>query len=66
EPVPTVAELAARGLARLEPPRKKGGVSAYRISPEGEAILRDTMRRNAERMRAWDEQRRAARAKETT
>lgn len=52
EPVPTVLELAARGLARPAP-SKKGQSSAYRILPEGEAIPRDTMRRNAELMKAW-------------
>ena len=57
EHVPTVEELASQGLAHLLPAPRKGGTAAYRITPEGEAMLRDTMRRNAERMKRIDMER---------
>ncbi|NHF62246.1 hypothetical protein [Microcella pacifica] len=51
ERVPTLAELARTGLAEMV------GKSVFRATPEGEAVLRDTMRRNADRGRAWDARR---------
>lgn len=52
EHVPTVLELAARGLARPV------HGSAYRIEPEGQELIYDAMRRNAERVKADPELRR--------
>src|SRR4051812_45166415 len=53
EPVPTLAELAAQGLARQEvDPRN--GTRYYRVSAEGQTILSDSMARNAARSRAWE------------
>lgn len=59
EPVPTLPDLVARGLATVvpDPTGRRGPGTFYRPTPEGEALLRDTMRRNAERMRAWQGQR---------
>lgn len=48
EHVPTVLELAARGLAFPAP----GGGSAYRIEPEGYELMKAAMMRNAERLKA--------------
>lgn len=45
EHVPTVDELFARGLAIPHG-------NAYRLEPEGQALIYDTMRRNADRMKA--------------
>lgn len=46
EHVPTVLELAARGLARPV------DGSAYRLEPEGQELIYAAMRRNAERLKA--------------
>lgn len=47
EHVPTVAELVTMGLAR--PAETKGGnVTHYWISPEGQALIYATQKRNAE------------------
>jgi len=51
EHVPTVPELARQGLAKMRP-GKKGAPSYYRVSPEGEALMKDAMHRNAQRLRA--------------
>lgn len=48
EPVPTVAELAARGLAK---DISRTSTPSYRISPEGQQLIYDTQRRNALRAR---------------
>lgn len=48
EHVPTVLELASRGLAF---PASSSG-NAYRIEPEGYRLMNDAMRRNAERVKA--------------
>lgn len=52
ERVPTVPELASRGLAFPA----SGG--AYRIEPEGQALIYAAMSRNAERLKADPELRR--------
>lgn len=57
EPVPTLVELHARGLAEVVGRNGKKEPSHYRATPEGEALIRDAMRRNAERGRAWDRRR---------
>ncbi|QGJ89481.1 hypothetical protein PBI_SMARTIES_78 [Microbacterium phage Smarties] len=46
EPVPTVPELAHRGLADYRP-GGKGQMSYYRVSDEGHALLGEIQRRNA-------------------
>lgn len=66
EHVPTVAELAKRGLAHLrqrtyretETFGKPKTDTRYEITPEGQQLILDAMKRNAERGRAWDAQRR--------
>jgi len=50
EHVPTIAELAKRGLARNE---AKSG-TRFRVSPEGQKLIYDAMERNAARCRAWN------------
>lgn len=67
--VPTVAELTRRGLAKAEP--SKGG-TVYRISDEGQRLIRDAMSHNAAILKrdhdarsALIEQRRAQNAKTT-
>lgn len=63
EPVPTLPELAARGLARAVAWTSKGAPTHHRPTLEGEAELRDAMRRNVARDEAWIARHRAARAR---
>lgn len=60
EAVPTVTELALRGLAverpRTVPDYRTGKTRTelrYEVTPEGQKILNEAMARNAERCRAW-------------
>lgn len=48
EPVPTLEELAARGLATNV---SRTSTPAYRLSPEGQALIYDAQRRNSLRAR---------------
>lgn len=57
--VPTLPELARRGLARQVP--TKASSQTYEVSPEGHALLGDTMRANGLALRAHNEATRAAR-----
>ncbi|HEY3491380.1 MAG TPA: hypothetical protein VGK43_00410 [Solirubrobacterales bacterium] len=57
EPVPSLAELAAKGLARVIERNKDGKATIVVPSPEGQALIYATMSRNAERMRANHERR---------
>lgn len=63
EAVPTMPELQKRGLALIVAGTSKGAATHYRATPEGQQLINDTMKRNAARCKAWDEQRRAARVK---
>lgn len=56
EHVPTVLELAARGLARPV------DGSAYRLEPEGQELIHAAMKRNADRVKADPELRRRVEA----
>jgi hypothetical protein len=57
ERVPTMADLHARGLATVVSRNAKGEPTHYRAEPEGQAIIHEAMRRNAERGRQWDRRR---------
>jgi len=46
EHVPTLPELARRGLAHAVPPG-----THYRATPEGQALIYAAMKRNADRLR---------------
>jgi len=46
EHVPTVVELAAKGLAHMRP-GGKGQMSHYHVSDEGHRLMGEVMRRNA-------------------
>ena len=67
EQVPTLAELASQGLARERTRRwfdraegKTKSDTRYEVSAEGQQMIYDAMRRNAERGRRFDMERRAA------
>lgn len=55
EDVPTVAELVKNGLATMVETGKRG--TFYRISDTGQQLIYDAMKRNAEKGRAYEEQR---------
>lgn len=52
EPVPTVPELAKKGLARVVVAGKTAETSTYSVSPEGYELIHAVMARNAARRRA--------------
>ena len=53
ERVPAVTELASSGLAIVLERTTKGVPTVFRLKPEGQQIINDTMARNAARCRAW-------------
>jgi hypothetical protein len=66
EHVPTVPELALKGLAfeskrsYVDPAGKVRTEVRYQLTDEGQQRINDAMHRNAQRGRAWDEARRAS------
>lgn len=60
EPVPTVPELARKGLAKPVTATyvdRAGEVkkdTRYQVSDEGQQLIYDAMKRNAERGRMWN------------
>jgi hypothetical protein len=49
EAVPTAPELAAQGLAEVVARSKTGAATHYRLTAEGQQMVFDAMKRNAQR-----------------
>lgn len=55
EPVPTLPDLVTRGMATVVARTDKGEPTHYRATREGQALIDDTMRRNAAYLREHPE-----------
>lgn len=55
EPVPTVEALERQGLAEVAERNKSRAPTHYKLKPEGQALIYDTMKRNAAKWRAFNE-----------